>query len=196
MDESSDSLLDVGVFGAALAMISKELIETILRQYLLSPKGIHGLSHWARVLENGISLAQQTGARIAVVELFAVFHDARRLNDGWDREHGHRGAELAAQFRGTHLHLSDSDFDLLYQACRDHALGSTAADITVQTCWDSDRLDLGRVRIDLDRKYLCTEAARDSAFMAWADRRSREGFVPELIWQEWLCGRKKMMGGR
>jgi hypothetical protein len=41
------------------------------------------------------------------------------------------------------------------------------------------------VRIDLDRKYLCTEAARNSALMAWADQRSREGFVPELIWQEW-----------
>lgn len=166
-------------------MISKELIEAILRQYSLSPKGIHGLTHWARVLENGKHLAQLTGARIEVVELFALFHDARRLNDGWDLEHGYRGAGLASQFRGTHFHLSDRDFDLLYQACRDHTRGRTVADITVQTCWDADRLDLGRVRIDLDRKYLCTEAARDSAIMAWADRRSREGFVPELIWQEW-----------
>src|SRR5512135_2949585 len=98
-------------------MISKGLIDTILRQYSLSPKGIHGPTHWARVLENGRNLARKTGAIIEVVELFAVFHDARRLNDGWDREHGFRGAELAAQFRETHLHLSDSDFDLLYQAC-------------------------------------------------------------------------------
>ncbi|MBP1718674.1 MAG: putative superfamily hydrolase [Deltaproteobacteria bacterium] len=177
-------------------MISKGLIETILRQYVLSPKGIHGLPHWTRVLENGVSLAQQTGARVAVVEFFAVFHDARRMNDGWDREHGFRGAELAAQFRGIHLNLSDSDFDLLYQACRDHTNGSTAADITVQTCWDADRLDLGRVKIDLDRKYLCTEAARDSAFMAWADRRSREGIVPELTWREWAVRMEKMMGRR
>ena len=166
-------------------MISKGLIETILRQYSLSPKGIHGLTHWARVLENGRNLARKTGAIIEVVELFSVFHDARRLNDGWDREHGFRGAELAAQFRGTHLHLSDSDFDLLYHACRAHTDGGTAANVTVQTCWDADRLDLGRVRIDLDRNYICTEAARDSAFMTWADRRSREGFVPELIWREW-----------
>jgi hypothetical protein len=41
------------------------------------------------------------------------------------------------------------------------------------------------VRIDLDRRYLCTEAARDPAVMVWADRRSRGGFVPELIWEEW-----------
>ncbi|NWF57436.1 MAG: hypothetical protein HXY45_21870 [Syntrophaceae bacterium] len=166
-------------------MISRAVIQMILGQYPLSPKGIHGLSHWARVLENGRNLARKTGARIEVVELFAVFHDARRMNEGWDREHGYRGAELAARFQGTHFHLSERDFDLLYEACRDHTDGGTAADITIQTCWDSDRLDLGRVRIDLDRKYLCTEAARDSALMAWADRRSREGFVPELIWQEW-----------
>jgi uncharacterized protein len=166
-------------------MIDKGLVETILQQYSLSPRGIHGLPHWARVLENGRNLARQTGARIEVVELFAVFHDARRKNDGWDREHGYRGAELAIEFQGTHFHLADSDFDLLYQACRDHTDGTTGADITVQTCWDADRLDLGRVRIDLDRKYLCTEAARDPAVMVWADRRSRGGFVPELIWEEW-----------
>ena len=149
------------------------------------------MSHWARVLETGRTLARRTGARIEVVELFAVFHDARRLNDGWDREHGLRGADLASQFRRTHFHLSAGDFNLLYQACRDHTQGTTAGDITIQTCWDADRLDLGRVRIDLDRKYLCTEAARDSAFMAWADRRSREGFVPDLIWGEWTLRLEK-----
>ena len=169
-------------------MIPKGLLETILRRYSLSPRGIHGLTHWARVLENGRNLARQTGARIEVVELFAVFHDARRLNDGWDREHGFRGAELAGEVRGEHFQLSEGDFDLLYQACRDHSHGTTTADITIQTCWDADRLDLGRVRIDLDRKYLCTEAARDPAVMVWADRRGREGFMPELIWEEWALG--------
>ena len=166
-------------------MIPKGLIETILQQYSLSPRGIHGLPHWARVLETGRTLARRTGARIEVVELFAVFHDARRLNDGWDREHGLRGADLASQIRGGLFQISDNDFDLLYHACRDHTQGTTAGDITIQTCWDADRLDLGRVRIELDQKYLCTEAARDSGFMAWADRRSREGYVPDLIWEEW-----------
>jgi uncharacterized protein len=166
-------------------MILKALIDDILRQYSLSPQGVHGVSHWARVLENGRNLARKTGARIEVVELFAVFHDARRLNEGWDRGHGLRGAELALQLQGSHFRLSGADLDLLYQACRDHTDGSTAAGVTVQTCWDADRLDLGRVRIDLDRKYLGTEAARDPAVMDWANRRSRGGFLPELIWEEW-----------
>jgi len=175
-------------------MISKGLVEAILRRYALSPLGIHGLVHWARVLENGRTLARRTGARIEVVELFSVFHDARRVNDGWDRKHGHRGAELAAEVRGVHFRLSDGDFDLLYRACRDHTDGATEADVTVQTCWDADRLDLGRVRIDLDPRYLCTEAARDPAVMAWADRRSRQGFVPDLIRQEWDLAPGKKRG--
>jgi uncharacterized protein len=166
-------------------MTFKPLVDALLRQYALSPEGIHGLPHWARVLENGRNLARKTGARIEVVELFAVFHDARRLNDGWDRGHGLRGAELACQWQGAHFRLPSGDFDLLYQACRDHTEGGTAAEVTVQTCWDADRLDLGRVKIDLDPKYLCTEAARDPAVMDWADRRSREGFRPELIREEW-----------
>ncbi len=140
-------------------MIPKELIETILQQYSLSPRGIHGLPHWARVLETGRTLARRTGARIEVVELFAVFHDARRLNDGWDRKHGLRGADLASRFRGGLFHLSDNDFDLLYQACRDHTKGTTAGDITIQTCWDSDRLDLGRVGIFPSSQYLSQEAS-------------------------------------
>jgi uncharacterized protein len=41
--------------------------------------------------------------------------------------------------------LSDEDFQLLYDACAAHTDGGTQADITIQTCWDADRLDLGRV---------------------------------------------------
>lgn len=172
-------------------MISPGLLNLILEQYALSPGGTHGISHWARVLENGRRLARLTGAQIDVVELFAIFHDAKRSTDGWDFEHGGRGAEFAAQLWGAQFSLSDRDFDLLYTACRDHTSGITAGDITLQTCWDADRLDLGRVGINLDRKYLCTRAARDSAIMGWADQRSREGLVPRLIRKEWALTPKR-----
>lgn len=52
-------------------MISNELLQAILKGYVLSPWGIHGLSHWARVLENGRRLAAVNGAILEVVELFA-----------------------------------------------------------------------------------------------------------------------------
>jgi len=143
------------------------------------------LSHWARVLENGRVLAPRTGAKIEVVELFAVFHDSRRVNEGWDDDHGGRGAELAARLRGAGFHLDDGDFDLLREACREHTRGFTAGDISVQTCWDADRLDLGRVGIATEIQYLCTEPAKESAVIAWAERRARGRTIPPLVKKEW-----------
>ena len=140
-----------------------ELIRNIRRRYQLPWNGIHGVSHWARVRETGLRLAAPNGASPAVVELFAFFHDACRLNDGWDPEHGRRGAALAAALRGTLIHLTDKEFSLLQTACIDHTKGLTAADITIQTCWDADRLDLARVGIVPDPARLCTHyAARNN----------------------------------
>lgn len=49
------------------------------------------------------------------------------------------------------------------------------ADITVQTCWDADRLDLGRVGIRPDPDRLCTSAAKESDLLEWAYARSVRG---------------------
>jgi HD superfamily phosphodiesterase len=61
-------------------MISEELIQRALKEYTLPWYGIHGISHWARVLENSLRLAKLAGAKIEVVQLFALFHDAKRRN--------------------------------------------------------------------------------------------------------------------
>jgi uncharacterized protein len=37
----------------------------------------------------------------------------------------------------------DDRFDLLYTACDLHTDGLTDGDVTIQACWDADRLDLG-----------------------------------------------------
>ena len=49
------------------------------------------------------------------------------------------------------------------------------ADITVQTCWDADRLDLGRVGIRPDPRRLCTAAARNPRMIEAAFARSLAG---------------------
>jgi uncharacterized protein len=164
---------------------SAQLIQIIRSQYSLDWNGTHGVVHWARVLENGIRLASLTGARLEVVRLFAVFHDSRRLNEDHDPQHGLRGAKFAASLRGDAFHLSDSDFKLLYTACAEHTGGKTEADITIQTCWDSDRLDLGRVGIKPRLRYLCTEAAKQPDMISWAYQRSVSNFVPDLVESEW-----------
>ncbi|MFP4394842.1 MAG: hypothetical protein ACLFTI_06220 [Anaerolineales bacterium] len=166
-------------------MISPALIQTILDQYALAIDGVHGVTHWARVLENGLRLAARTHANVAVVQLFAIFHDAKRRNEGMDHGHGQRGADYAAELRGALFTLSDHEFSLLYTACTHHTAGFTEGDVTVRTCWDADRLDLGRVGIEPAAPYLCTEAARDAEILAWANRRSRARVTPELVWAEW-----------
>ncbi len=165
----------------------------ILKQYRLSPDGIHGVSHWGRVLETGMLISEKTGANLRVVQLFALFHDSCRENDGHDPEHGARGAILAGLMNGRFFRLPSEDVLLLQDACKRHTYGLTEADITIQTCCDSDRLDLLRVDKEPDPRWLCTSAARDSDLIAWANRRSREGmmtqFAEALLWgpgrQKW-----------
>ena len=166
----------------------KTLIHRILSEYSLPWDGVHGVSHWARVLENGRSLAGQTGANLAVVELFAVLHDSKRTNEGIDDGHGQRGADFARLLRGLYFDLADEELELLALACTDHTNGRTEADITVQTCWDADRLDLYRVGIYPQAELLCTAAARQPELFGWAVQRGRSRFVPELVLEEWGIG--------
>ncbi len=165
--------------------ISHELMEELLRGCALPPMGMHGLPHWARVLETGLRLGHKTGASPRVVELFAVFHDCCRLSEGRDRGHGRRGAERARALRGRLFDLPEEEFQELLFACDQHTNGLTSASITVQTCWDADRLDLGRVGIRIRDAKLCTEAARAPKMIAWADRRARMRIVPPIVEREW-----------
>jgi uncharacterized protein len=166
-------------------MISQALIDAILAEYVLPLDGVHGLSHWARVLENGRRLAAEVGAKVSVVELFAVLHDARRINEGRDDGHGLRAAELARFLGKSHFHLPDFELKLLLTACEDHTDGRTDGDITVQTCWDADRLDLYRVGIRPQTDYLCTKAAKTPRIIRWAMGRSTQAESPARIAQAW-----------
>lgn len=161
------------------------LIRTVVEQFSLNIHGIHGISHWARVFENGRRLAKITGADPEVVELFAILHDAKRHKEWHDRGHGHRSAEYAKRLKDVDFTLSNGQFDLLYTACAGHELGTTEGNITVQTCWDADRLDLGRVLIAPDPARLCTEAAKSTAICQWANSRSTRFMIPSLVSSEW-----------
>ena len=151
------------------------LLDMIQEQFALNWYGIHGILHWQRVRENGLRLAELTGANKEVVELFAYLHDSRRLNNSLDRQHGKRGAKYATSLRGFMFDLAVAEFDHLVYAIRYHSDGLIEADITMQTCWDADRLDLGRVGIEPDPQYLCTEAAKGPEIIRWALLRSHGG---------------------
>lgn len=162
------------------------LIKEILDHYSLPVFGTHGITHWARVYENGLRLASETGANEKVVRLFALLHDSRRRNEALDPGHGKRGAELAKTLRGSFFQVSDHEFELLYEACAAHTDGKTENDITIQTCWDADRLDLGRVSIWPHPDHLCTMTAKDPEVIAWANKRSESRHTPDFVYTEWL----------
>ena len=145
----------------AMPLNLPRIVRAILEEYALSWHGDHGVAHWARVLENGLRLSAVTRANVEVVQLFAVFHDSKRVNEATELQHGRFGAEFAAELRGKWFDLPDDEFAVLYRACLGHSHERTHPDITIQTCWDADRLDLGRVGITPHPRRLCTDAAKD-----------------------------------
>ena len=125
--------------------------------------GIHGVDHWLRVCSNGVRLAELTGADRSVIKWFALLHDSCRRVDGSDREHGPRAAAFAREHRAE-IDLDDAAFGLLESAIACHTIGcSPTADITVRTCLDADRLDIGRVGLRINPRLLYTDAARAEA---------------------------------
>lgn len=155
-------------------IISDELFDLIRNEFALDLHGIHGLSHWLRVRENGLRVAQASGADMLLVELFALLHDVKREDEGVDRYHGQRAASYVKRLPHMLLNLSQPDMELLTEAIAYHSEGLTVAHVTVQTCWDADRLDLGRVGIVPKPRYLCTTIAKEPDVITWAHRRSLE----------------------
>lgn len=135
-------------------------VAAVLGRAGISRSPIHGFAHWASVERNGLFLARSSGADLAVVRLFAYLHDIRRASDGLDPGHGRRGADLARAMRGELELLPDDRFELLCLACEGHTDSLHHEDPTIGTCWDADRLDLGRVGKSPDPALLNTRAAR------------------------------------
>lgn len=135
----------------------------VVQHFCGNAHSCHGPDHWKRVLKNGVVVARHSGANIEIVKLFALFHDSCRLNDGYDPEHGLRGAELALSMHGEYFQLSDPEIEQLYFACQWHTDEKHHADATIGTCWDADRLDLGRVGMTPDEEYMSTLAGRKAA---------------------------------
>ncbi len=152
-------------------IITIELLSIIKKQYRLNWHGTHGITHWHRVYINGIRLSLQEGVNHRVLQLFSVFHDSQRKNEHRDRNHGKRGAELARELR-RYCPLDDTEFDLLTTACSLHTSTLDHENITVQACFDSDRLDLGRVGHYPDSDRLCTKMAKEIKTIEWAYHRS------------------------
>lgn len=152
------------------------LINRALERFALGEDTFHGPAHWARVLENGMRLAPFTGGDPDVIALFAIFHDCCRHNEGTDIFHGPRAAKWVADMED--LGLSRSQKLDLIKALAGHTNSLHTPNLTVATCWDADRLDIGRVGVWINAKYLTTDAAKNPAIIEWAQIRGDQNQVP------------------
>ena len=117
-----------------------------------------------RVEENGHLLADATGADKEVISYFAYLHDCQRWNDFDDPEHGPRAAVYAQNHRHL-IDLNNDQFTILKRACSGHThampKGQAGIHKTLAACWDADRLDIGRVGVEIDPRYLFSNFAKD-----------------------------------
>ena len=154
-------------------IVTQPFIEHCCRVYQMGHNGFHGFAHWMRVLYNGRLLMETENANLKIVELFCLLHDTQRQNEDRDPEHGPRAADYAQAIRGKLFDLDDDEMELLDEALRYHSDGYVEADITVQVCWDADRLDLGRVGIRPSYHKLCTATAKSPFVVESAYKRSQ-----------------------
>ena len=112
---------------------------------------------------NGHLIAEATQADLNVVSYFAYLHDCRRCNEYDDPQHGPRAASYARLHREL-INLDNDQFDLLTRACSGHTYampdGKAGVNKTLAACWDGDRLDIDRVGLTVDSKYLFSRFAK------------------------------------
>ena len=154
-------------------LINIKVINRAVESFVVPLLGIHGVHHWVRVLENGMKLAERNDADSDVVETFAFLHDIGRRDDGLDPEHGERSADFVLSIRDE-IPLSDEQFEILVEAIRFHNKIRFSDNLTIQTCWDADRLDIGRSGKFPKKHYLGTAFAKNKEVIDWAYKRSVE----------------------
>ena len=139
---------------------------------------VHTQDHAARVLLYVLLLARREGLTAEEAEVLAsaaVFHDTRRLDDGFDVGHGRRSAEYYWEFcLSQSLPFREVCYRIMEYHDRDDKLGEKAFALMgeekdrglklYRIFKDADALDryrLGPGKGALDERYLRTDAARE-----------------------------------
>lgn len=132
--------------------------------------GVHGFGHSRRVYKYGTVLSQKNAkiykrsVDLDVVRWFAYLHDIQRVFVGDDAGHGERAALFIDHIRKSYLKmLSDEQVHKLKEACRLHATILRTGDLTIDTCFDANRLDLREMGIIPNPKKMATEAGATMA---------------------------------
>ena len=165
------SLITQLIFNEPVLMTLDHLTEKVK----IDLNGVHGFAHWRSVYRAGKALSEDADTK--VLFYFSVFHDFFRENDHTDTRHGNRAADVIAETLYLHEKVTCTDLEKLKKqmaqlefALRYHDIpyeefielnNPLKNDRTVHICLDADRLDLGRVGIETNEKYLLTKEARE-----------------------------------
>lgn len=138
--------------------------------FILVDSTIHCLDHFQRVEKLGHMIADNNQADKEVISLFAYLHDARRENDLADIGHGRRAALLLDELIAADIiSITDKQYDQLKIALSCHELGHAKSDdLTIQTCWDADRLDLWRDGITPNPDLMFTKFGKSEEMINFA----------------------------
>lgn len=164
-----------------MTIITIDLLKKIKAHAILDwNSGLHGFSHFARAFRFGMRLCKyHQEINQKVVQLFSILHDSQRRNEHLDKWHGPRGAELAVHLR-PYLPITDDEFSILVTACSLHTVEKTHENVTVQACFDSDRLDLWRIIGTVpDPDFLSTPTAKLPETIEWTKAYSRSRKMPD-----------------
>ena len=150
--------------------IPSVLLKDIVSRFRLDINGDHGLNHWRRVGMISEYLAKETEADKDILTLFSVLHDSCREGEFIDIDHGLRAAEYVDNlFKRGLLSINQDQLEKLKHACKYHnSHEAKSDDITIQICWDSDRLDLVRIGEEPNHEYLYTSLAKQKEAISFA----------------------------
>lgn len=160
----------------------EEAEHRIARIATSTPSEVHGPAHWRAVALAGARICRSLpDADLLTVLLFSVTHDACRICDEEDPEHGQRAAgSLDALLMGWAGELEPWRRDLLAEACKYHADGFTADDQTIGACWDADRLCLWRGETAPHPDLMSTAPGKSARLIHWA----RDLHLREVWWTD------------
>ena len=151
-------------------VVTQPYVDFLARQYQLNHNRCHDIEYWFRVIINGRLIA----ADIEVIEHFALLHDMVRKDEKWGSLHGNRSVQFALSLSGSWIKLNRFQMQQLTEACRDHSMGHLSKDLTIQACWDADRLDVGKLDNMPNHTYPATNIASDPKFVKTAIERAKE----------------------
>jgi len=149
-----------------------EIEKLAKNKFALGKDSYHGLSHWNRVLSNANFLSDHYDLNKDFVHHFAWLHDCCRENESHDPEHGARAAVFAKKIYKKQIQLPQDLFDKLLFTLENHNKGKVSEDLQIGICWDGDRLELGRVGIYPDAKYMSSPLAKDERLIDLCYERS------------------------